>query len=162
MRCGGSFGVTQVLVGLDRIGIVGLPEALKKADASGLGEREGVVDLLVETLSAGNFFPEAQRDKLRTALWREYLRHQGGDPSPFYSEIDVTVRGTAGEERDRFVQALREVLAGFDLRPIVHLAPESEEGENPQLAIAGDTVIQGTPPNRWSFESAIRRSFSGW
>ena len=103
MRCGGSFGVTPILVGLNRVGIVGLGDALKQIDAEGLTEREAIVDRLIETLSPDNYLPESQREAFRIALWREYLRFKGRDLRPFYSEIDVTVRSEPGDERDRFV-----------------------------------------------------------
>ncbi len=58
MSCG-SFGVASILVGLHRVGIVGLADALKQADASGLTEREELLDLMTERLLADNFVPAA-------------------------------------------------------------------------------------------------------
>ena len=123
MRCGGSFGVTPVLVGLNRIGIVGLPDALKKAKASGLTDRERVVDLLFETLTAHNYVPEGQQEDFRTALWREYLRHAGEDPSEFYSEIEVTVRGQADPERDR---SMLTVIAAHEVHDLPVLRRQAD------------------------------------
>ena len=162
MRCGGSFGVTPILVGLNRVGIIGLGDALKRVDAAGLGEREAIVDLLIETLSADNFIPETQREATRIALWREYLRFKGRDLRPFYSEIDVTVHSEPGEERDRFVETMESVLGDFELRAVVRFAPKSASGPNPQLVIGEETVLQGAPPSRRGFERAVRRSISDW
>ena len=60
-----NWGVTPVLIGLHRVGLVGLGEALNRADASGLsGDREAIVDLLIKVLSADNYLPPSQRDAL--------------------------------------------------------------------------------------------------
>jgi hypothetical protein len=161
MSCG-SFGVTPVLVGRHRIGLVGLPDALKKVDSSGLAERGEVVDLLLETLKGDNYVRDSQMEDFRTAVWREYLKHKGRDASAFYSEIEVVVRGEEGAALERFLSELAAVFGGFDLRPLVTREPASPEGPNPQLVIEDETILRGLPPNRWSFESAVRKSFSDW
>ena len=162
-RCGGAgYGVTSVLVGLQRMGLVGLAAALEKADTSGLKEPEELTDLLVEALSERNYVGDEHRAEFRTALWREYLRHQGRDPSDFYSEIDVTVLGAPGEERARFVEGVCAGLAALELKPVVDLAPESGEGPFPKLVIAGQTVVAGIPATPRGYERALRRNFSDW
>jgi hypothetical protein len=161
MGCG-SFGVASILVGLHRVGVVGLADAVKQADASGLTEREELLDLMIERLSADNFIPAGQAEPFRTAIWREYLRPKGQDLRDYYSEIDVTVRGEAGEGRDRFVAALGSALAAFELRPSISFAPEGPEGAHPQLVIAEETILRGLPPTQRGFESAIRKTISGW
>ncbi len=162
MRCGGDHGVTNVLVGLHRIGILNLPDALDLAQGSGLVEREEIVDLLLEKLSGENFVPESQLEEYRIALWREYLRHRGEDPSDFYSEVEVTVRCDPGVVLDRFVETLTSILGKFDLRPAITFTAPDPGAPPPQLLIAGETVLQGAPRNRWNFEAAIRKSLSGW
>jgi hypothetical protein len=161
MGCG-SFGVASILVGLHRVGVVGLADALKQADASGLTEREELLDLMIERLSADNFIPAGHAEPFRTAIWREYLRFKGQDLSDYYSEIDVTVRGEAGEGRDHFVAALGTALAGFELKPSISFAPEGPEGAHPQLVIGEETILRGLPPTQRGFESAIRKTISGW
>ena len=86
-----SFGVTQVLVGLHRVGVVGLDDALKRAEASGLEDREAKIDLMVEELKSDNFMPPGQTAAFRRALWREYLRRRNEDFSDYLSEAEVTV-----------------------------------------------------------------------
>ena len=160
MGCKG-FGVHTTMVGLHRVGLVGLDDALKKADASGLDEREAIVDLLVETLQADNYLPASQADEFRTAMWREYLRHRGEDCSEFFSEIEVTVRGEPGQERDRFMETFGDVIAEFELNPVVTFHPPGEPDPNPQLVIHGEVVVRGSP-SRQSFKIALRKSVSDW
>jgi len=157
----GAFGVEQVLVGLNRVGIVGLLDALKEVAASGLDDREAVVDRLIEILATENFFTDPRDADLRTALWREYLRSRGHDFREFLSEIRVTVRGEPGEKRDRFVAAVETVLAGFELKPVVAFSPGDPSDPGPQLVIHDEIVVRGIESRR-SIEAAIRRSVSGW
>lgn len=160
MRCG-SFAVSQVLVGLHRVGIVGLHQACEKVSTVGLGGREEIVDFLRSELAADNFFPEGQEEAYRTALWREYLRFRGEDFSEFFSEIEVTVRGEPGEDRDRLADLCASVLAEFELRPVLELVAADEEGPNPQLVIGGETVTRGLPSRR-SLKATVRQRLSDW
>lgn len=162
MHCEGNHGVTNMLVGLHRVGVIGLPDALDQTKTSGLVDREEIVDHLLQQLSAENFVPESQLEPYRIALWREYLRHRGEDASDFYSEVEVTVRCEPGVVRDRFIETLTSVLGKFDLRPMITFTAPDPGAPPPQLLIAGETVLQGAPRNRWNFEAAIRKSLSGW
>ena len=160
MRCG-SYSVSQVLVGLHRVGIVGLRQASEKVAAAGLAGRQEIVDFLLSELGADNFIPEGQEEALRTALWREYLRFVGGDFSEFFSEIEVTVGGEPGENRDSLVERCTLVLAEFELRPVVDLAGANEGGPDPELVIGGTTVARGLP-SRKSLRATIRQRLSDW
>jgi hypothetical protein len=156
-----SFGISQVLIGLDRIGVVGLAEAMKKAVASGLQNREAITTLLFETLAADNYIPTRQIEAFRTALWREYLRYNQQDFSEFYSEVEVVVRGDPGEELDRFVQTAHSVFADFELRPLIQLEPPDHAGPNPQLVVRNETIVRGVI-SRPLFKSAVHKSMSDW
>jgi hypothetical protein len=156
-----SYAVTQIMVGLHRVGVVGLPKALLAAEEAGLSDREAIVDRIVEALAGDNYVPAGQMEAYRGAMWREYLRHRGEDISELFSEVEVIVRGESGEERDRFVDMTRSVFAEFELKPIIAFAPESDDGPNPQLLISDHVVVQGMR-NRGSFKSAVHKSFSAW
>ena len=160
MRCG-SYAVSQVLVGLHRVGLVGLRQACEKVAASALAAREEIVDFLLADLAADNFIPEGQREAYRTALWREYLRSVGEDFSEFFSEIPVTVSGEPGEDRDRLAGLCTSVLADFELRPVAEYADADKEGPNPQLDIGGTTIARGLP-SRKSLKATVRHRLSDW
>ena len=89
---------SQVLVGLNRVGLVGLRQALEKADASGSEDREEIVSLLMEELAESNYISPDSTDAYRQALWREFLRRRGEDIRHLYSEIEVVVRARPGSE----------------------------------------------------------------
>jgi hypothetical protein len=160
MRCG-SYAVSQVLVGLHRVGIVGLRQACEKVGSRGLTEREQIVDFLLAELTADNFIPGAQQEEYRTALWREYLRFMSEDFSEFFSRIEVTVRGEQGEDRERLAGLCVSVLADFELKPSLEFAGADDEGPNPQLVIGGTTVARGLP-SRKSLKAIVRQRLSDW
>jgi len=161
LRCG-SYSVSQVLVGLHRVGIVGLRQACEKVAAGGLAGRQEIVDFLLSELGADNFIPVGQEEAFRTALWREYLRFVGVDFSEFFSEIEVTVGGEPGENRDSLVERCTLVLAEFELRPVVDLAGANQGGgPDPELVIGGTTVARGLP-SRKSLRATIRQRLSDW
>ena len=153
--------MSQVLVGLHRVGIVGLHQACEKASAADLGGREEIVDCLLVELAADNFIPNGQEEAYRTALWREYLRFLGENFSEYFSEIEVTVRGEPGEDRDRLADLCASVLAEFELRPALEFAAADEEGPDPQLVIGGATVARGLPSRR-SLKATLRQRLSDW
>jgi len=154
-------GVSQVLVGLHRVGIVGLQHALRLAESSETTEREAIVDLMIASLEAENYIPDQQRAEYRVALWREFLRHRGEDLSEFYSTVDVTVRGDCDDTRERFVAMTQEVLSEFELRARVDFAPPGVDGPNPQLWIDEHAVVKGMI-GREAFTTQVRRTLSDW
>jgi hypothetical protein len=160
VRCA-TFGVTQVLVGLFRVGVVNLGPALEEIDQSGLSEREAVVDRLLDILAPDNFIRDRDDAQFRKALWREYLRHKGEDFREFYSDVEVVVRAEAGDERDALVELTRSVFAEYELEPLFSYAPPDEEGPSPHLLVGDHTIVRGAS-NRKHLKSAVHKSFADW
>lgn len=156
-----SFGVNTVLVGLHRIGLVGLKEALERADAAGSLDQYRRIDLIIEILAGENYIPDRETPELRTAVWREYLRFKGEDFTEFFSEIAVTVRGPEDDTRDTFVDMLESVFGDFELRPVMTFDTEPVEGKSPQLIIDDDLIVGGLKSRR-NFKMAVRRSITDW
>lgn len=153
--------ISQVLVGLRRIGLVGLQQALEKAEASGLEDRDQIVSLMMESLAEANYISSASTDAYRQALWREYLRRRGEDIRHLYSEIEVVVRAHPGPELDRFLETLVDVFAKHELKPVVALEPPSAQGPDPQLLIGDDVVAAGiTDPDRVA--QRVGKQISHW
>lgn len=160
MGCG-DYAVNQVLVGLHRVGIIGLRQACEVVAGSGLHDREQIVDALLGELEAENFISEGFREDYRIALWREYLRRQGRDFSEFYSSLAVTVRGPSGEARDQLVDLCRSVLADFELQPELDFDAAEADNAEPELVI-GDTIVARGVPTRKALKGNIRRRLSDW
>lgn len=153
--------VTDVLVGMNRVGLVGLRDALREVDEAGLTERESIVDFLLDSLAADNFVADRRDDLYRTMLWREYLRYKGRDFNDFFSEVAVTVRGEPGEERDRFVEMMTSILGELELKPSIAFAAADSGGLNPQIVINDETIVRGFPL-RDRFKAAIVKTTSHW
>lgn len=152
---------TQVLVGLERIGVIGLEEAFAVADEAEETEREDLVDRMIEVLARNNYVPAGAINQYRTAVWREYLRRRGEDIREFYSEIDVLVLAAPGAETEGFVSALGRAFAKHELKPSVTAEEPQEDAKTPQLLIDGEVVIEGTAdPRRLS--TAVSRQISDW
>jgi len=154
-------GTTQILIGLHRIGLFGLREALLETEASGLTERDAVTDRLIELLAANNYLPTAEADEFRLALWREYQRHLGEDIRDLYSRIEVVVRGEPGEARDTFVERLVSVFGDYELQPEVAFEPASPRGLNPQLVLGEDVVVEGLATRR-AMKEGVRKRITDW
>jgi hypothetical protein len=147
--------VTQVLVGLHRVGLTGLEKAIEEAEQSGLEDRDELLDLMIGVLEPVNYIPAASLGDYRQAVWREFQRHRGEDIHDLFSEIEVVVRGEPGEELDGFVESISTVLGEHELRPRLTMEASDPGGPNPQLLIAGDVVVAGTTK-----EPALRRAIA--
>lgn len=153
--------VTKILVGLHQIGVVGLWDILKQADGWEIDDPEALLDRVMTEIAEHNYVPESQAVNYRRAVWREYLRRKGEDISPFFSELEVTVHGEEGPERDRFTGILRSVLAEFELKPRITFAAAEQGGPAPALAVDGDVIVAGET-DRPRFKAAVQRSISDW
>jgi len=155
------YAVTQILVGLDHVGVVGLDEARRKADLSGLAEREDLVDLMLALLAEDNYIHPKRVDAYRVALWREYLRRRGEDFSDFYSELPVAIRGGSDEERDRLGRMITSALAEHELRPSMTAVTAADEDLELVLEIDGEVVVRGLPTLN-GLRKAVRHRLSDW
>ncbi|MBW2042887.1 MAG: hypothetical protein JRI76_12805 [Deltaproteobacteria bacterium] len=70
--------VTQIMVGGQRVGIIGLKETLQEV-AARLKEKaeEEIKEVLLSSLSAKNYIPEKVKEDYRTAFFREYKKFIG-------------------------------------------------------------------------------------
>lgn len=160
MKCGKPSGVTQILIGLHRVGLIGLLEAFKGLDPA-LKDPEEIADRLIASLREDNYIPDSHIEAYRRAIYRELLRYRGEDMRDYFSEIEVTVRAEPGEARDEFVEMLVSVLDEFELKPVVTYSDPSGEGGRPELLI-GDEPVIGGKVSRQALKSAIGRRISEW
>ena len=155
-----DYSVVQVLVGTSRVGLVGLRACQQRADESGLENRQALLDFMMEDLAHSNYIPEGRLEEYRSAVWREYLRHRGEDFTEFYSEIPVTLRGGADQERARLAEMITAALADHELRPAVTWAPPLGE-DLVQLEIDGVKVVCGLPTFT-ALKQVVRQRLSDW
>lgn len=161
MKCGKPANVSAVLIGLHQVGIVGLRDALKAADESGLTEQDAILDFVITGLKGENYIPKKQIDEYRRTIWREFLRYRRQDFREFYSEIDVTVRGPDDADRQLFVETLISVLGDFELRPKIDYIDPDGKDPTPELLIEEEVIVRGCLSRR-AFKAAIRRRITEW
>jgi hypothetical protein len=161
VKCGKPANVSTILVGLHAVGVIGLRDALKRANESGLTDADEIIDSILEMLSQENYVPDAQMRIYRQAIWREFLRSRNQDIREFYSEIDVTVRGEAGDQRAQFVEMLVSVFGDFELKPRIEYVPSPDNDAAPELVIGEDPVVRGNV-SRQQFKSAVRKRITEW
>ena len=153
--------ISQVRLGLSRIGIVGLRQALELADASGLQDRDDIVALMMDALAGSNYVSPASTEEYRRTLWREYLRYCGKDIRHLYAEIEMVVRSEPGPQLDRFCKTLQEVFARHELKPLIVLEPPDGHAPTPQLQIGDEVVVAGTTdPDR--IARRVGKQISHW
>jgi len=156
-----TFGVIQIMVGLHKVGLVGLKDVFLKIEKNNLKKHEEILDLISESLETDNYIPQKDNENFRQALWREYLRFLGEDYSDFYSNVPVTVLGNPGEKLNQFIDLKKSVFNSFELNPIIALVSDSDITQYPQL-IVDDQVIADGSLTSGQFKSAVRKSFSDW
>lgn len=161
MHCRDYGNVATTLIGLHKVGIIGLHGALREVERSGLSEREAILDRLMEILGEENYIPPSQTEDYRRAVWREFLRRKGADFREFYSEVEVVVRSGPGDDRDRFVETLTSVFGDLELKPLVTFAEPEEGNTPPQLRIGEHVIVEGLLSRR-AFKEAVRKSLSDW
>lgn len=149
-----------VLVGLRRVGLVGLREALRKVNEEPRPAPDAAVDRLLEILRLRNYIPEDHEPAYRRALGRELLRSRGEDFGALLEAIPVTLRGADGGERRRLQEDLAAVLEELELRPVLALEPPGP-GPNPQVLIGGEIVQRG-PASRPQLRAAVERTLTDW
>lgn len=161
MPSGFDRSTTKILVGLQRIGIIGLYEAFEEVVAAGLLDREAIASRLAEIVARENYVPPEIAAAYRRAVLREFVRYKGESIHELYSELEILVCGVPGEVRDRFVDTLRSVLSEFELTPIVRFASPDSEGPHPKLLIDDETVLAGDLPDH-AMRPLIKARLSHW
>jgi hypothetical protein len=148
-------------VGLHRVGVVGLRQALQALEEREIEDRAEAVEFLLGVLAEDNYVPQAMEEDYRVALWREVLRGRGQDFSAYYSPVEVTVRAPSGRPGEEFAARVVSVFADFELRPVISWAEPEDATAQPELLIGDEVVVRGLLA-RERFKGAVRKSFSDW
>ncbi len=147
----------RILVGKQRVGIIGLEEALKDAVEGG---RDRPVDTILETLmtslSRSNFIPESTKERYRTAFLREYRKFIGEavDEGEGKEGLQVRILGPGCpncEGLERLVVAvLAEMGIPADVEHVRNPLAISEYGVfgTPALVVNGQVKSVGKVPSR--------------
>lgn len=148
--------VTQISVGADRIGVIGLMPALEAVAREFAGRHDDEIKAaLMERLGKSNYIAPSAKVDYENAFFREYRKLIGqpipGDP---VGPLQVKVLGPGCPNCDKLEQDLIAVMAELSLpadlehvRDLKQIAGYGVTG-TPALVIDGKVVAAGRLPSR--------------
>ena len=116
---------------------------------------------MMQVLARRNYVPEALREAFPEAVWREYVRQQGGDIRDLLSAVPATIAGARGDAGEELARNLVRVLAEFELRPEITWEEALPEARGFAITIAGRPVVSGSP-GLGQLRHAVQRQISDW
>jgi len=155
--------VTQIRVGGNLIGIVGLRSELERlVREKGTVTDEEAADILFESISRKNYIPESSKEAYRKALLEEYRRFRDNpDQPPPYGENEVILLGPGCARCDQLEREVREVMAEVGIPGELRLVRDPLEiGRwgvmgTPALVVRGRVVSVGNIPAREQLKSFL-------
>lgn len=146
--------VTQIKVGGDRIGIIGLKSILSEvAETCAARTDEEIRIELLKRLNQCNYIPDSSKEKYSQAFLREYKKFSGRpieDSDP--EEVEIKVLGPGCARCDQLEQDIMAVMNEISLAgDIEHVTDISAIGEygvmgTPALIINGKVMAVGSVP----------------
>lgn len=158
--------VTQITVGGQPVGILGLKEALSEVASlpPGLGD-EQIGEKLLSMLSRSNYIPDRVKDAYKEAFVREYKKMTG---AAFAEEttggLDVKVLGPGCPNCDRLEMEVMAAMSELNLQGnIEHVRDIKEIGKygvmgSPALVINGKVKCVGRVPPRLQLKEWLKQA----
>ncbi|MFO7497038.1 MAG: thioredoxin family protein [Desulfobacterales bacterium] len=155
--------VTQIRVGGQMVGLVGLKAALVDAadQCRGVAD-EQVAQILLERLAKRNYIPKAVAARYQEAFLREYKRHIGAPAADTPAEgVEIKVLGPGCPQCERLDQEVMAVLAESGIAAeLTHVRDPAEIGRygvmgTPALVVNGSVKAVGAVPLRAKLKSWI-------
>jgi small redox-active disulfide protein 2 len=155
--------ITQIRVGGQMVGLVGLKAAMAEAAdrCRGMADEE-VAQILFERLSKGNYIPKGVAARYQEAFLREYKRHIGASTADAPAEgVEIKVLGPGCPQCERLDQEVMAVLAESGIAAeLMHVRDPAEIGRygvmgTPALVVNGSVKAVGTVPTRAKLKAWI-------
>lgn len=166
--------VTQIRVGGQMVGLVGLKAALAEAADQCRGvPHEQVAQNLLERLAKCNYIPKAVAARYQEAFLREYKRYIGAPAGDTLAEgIHIKVLGPGCPQCERLEQEVMTVLAESGIAAeLTHVRDPAEIGRygvmgTPALVVNGAVKAVGAVPTRsklkaWIEAAAMQQNPTG-
>jgi len=162
--------ITQIKIGNDRVGIIGLKPVLAEvAEASAAQTDEEIRNELLKRLHKRNYIPESSKEEYGNAFLREFKKFTGRpieNSGPDGLEIKVLGHGCA--RCNQLEQDLMAVMAEMNLpADIEHVTEALEIGSygvmgTPALIVNGAVKAVGSIPSRaklktWLTEAGMQK-----
>lgn len=162
--------VTQIKIGKDRIGIIGLKLVLAEvAETSAAQTDEEIRTELLKRLDKRNYIPEPSKEEYGKAFLREFKKFTGRPVENSDSDgLEIKVLGPGCTRCNQLEQDLMAVMAEMNLpADIEHVTDISEISSygvmgTPALIINGEIKAVGSVPPKikletWLKEAAVRQ-----
>jgi small redox-active disulfide protein 2 len=151
-----DYEVTQILVGGQRIGIIGLKPVIEALVRDFAGRADGEIKAeLVTRLGRSNYIAPSAQAAYEAAFFREYKKFIGEPvPENASDSLQIKVLGHGCPSCDKLEQDLMAVMAELNLpadldhvRDVKEIACYGVMG-NPALVINGKVVASGRVPSK--------------
>jgi small redox-active disulfide protein 2 len=155
--------VTQIRVGGQMVGLVGLKAAIAEAadQCRGMADAQ-VAQILLERLAKRNYIPKEFAARYQEAFLREYKRHIGAPAAGTPPEgVQIKVLGPGCPQCERLEQEVMTVLAESGIAAeLTHVRDPLEIGRHgvmgtPALVIDGSVKAVGSVPPRSKLKAWI-------
>lgn len=153
----GGDDITQIKVGTNRVGIIGLKTVLQDLSSNdGVMPEDEIKKTLMDRLGKRNYIAPQAREKYETAFYREFCKFTG---KPFHEEalpgvIEIKILGKGCMRCDQLEREVMEIVAEMnvpaDIEHIRDLKQIAEYGVlgSPALVISGEVKAVGRVPKR--------------
>lgn len=149
--------ISQIKVGTDRIGIIGLKQTLSElaAMAENMSDDE-IKKHLVDTLGKKNYISSNARERYEKAFYREFCRYVGKPVEEKLEPgvIEIKILGQGCFRCDQLEQNVMDIVAEMniqaDIEHVRDIKAIAEYGVlgSPALVVNGQVKVVGTLPGR--------------
>jgi small redox-active disulfide protein 2 len=160
--------ITQIKIGKDRIGIIGLKLVLAEvAETSVAQTDEEIRAELLRRLDKRNYIPESWKDEYGKAFLREFKKFTGRsveDLEPDGLEIKVLGPGCArcNQLKQDLIAVMTEMDMAVDLEHVTDIAEIGGYGVmgTPALVIKGEVKSVGSIPPKTKLKQWLQAAFA--
>jgi small redox-active disulfide protein 2 len=159
--------ISQIKVGSERIGIIGLKQALEDVAGicGGMGD-DRIKTLLLENLGKKNYIPSSVKGRYETAFFREFCRFTGRamepEAGPGVLEIKVLGQGCGRcDQLERDVMGIvSELKIAADIEHVRDIKAIAGYGVlgTPALLVGGQVKAVGTVPSKAKITAWIKEA----
>jgi len=159
--------ITQIKIGKDRVGIIGLKLVLTEvAEASAAQADEEIRTELLKRLAKRNYFPESSKEEYGNAFLREFKKSTGRPVENSGPDgLEIKVLGPSCARCNQLEQDLMAVMAEMNMvADIEHVTDIAEIGSyavmgTPALIVNGAVKSVGSIPPKTKLKQWMQDAF---
>jgi small redox-active disulfide protein 2 len=157
--------ITQVNVGGQRVGIIGLSEAIEETKSLHQPNDIEIKEFLLDKIKTQNYVPDARTDDYAQALLKEYKKSTGlaiDENEEKYTGLSIKILGPgcyACEQLEKDIKAiLAEMNIAADVEHVREINQIADYGmvRTPGLVINGEVILSGRSLPRSQLKKLIQ------